>query len=69
MAKITNVTTVPGSIRAGARKVAYVLIKDDGTKKSMTSDVSGDRDRVRKQLATLNGIDESDVSFDDHYDG
>lgn len=68
MAKITGLTTVPGSIRQGSRKVTYTFIKDDGTRSVLTQDVSGDRNRVRSQLATFHNIPEENISFDPHYD-
>lgn len=69
MARIKNVITVEGTVDGrGNRKVAYMLVLDNGKKESRTLDVSGDRNRVRKLLANFHGIDESDVSFDPHYD-
>lgn len=69
MARIANVTTVPGTVdRRGNRKIAYTLILEDGTRETHTLDVSGTRERVRQLLSAHHDIPEENISFDPKYD-
>jgi len=69
MARITSVTTVPGSRDGiGNRKVAYTLIKDDGAREALTLDVSGDRNRVKAMLSSYHNIPQENIEFDVNYD-
>ncbi len=68
MAKISSVTTVPGTVDGrGNRTVAYTLIKDDGSRQTLTLAVTGDRNRVRQQLAAYHSIPERNIEFDPNY--
>ena len=69
MARITNVTTVPGSVDGrGNRTVAYTLIDDNGQRRALTLAVSGDRNRVKALLAAKHDIDPDNIDFDPRYD-
>lgn len=68
MARISNVTTVPGTVDGrGNRKVTYTLIKDDGKRTVLTLDVSGNKQRVRQLLAAHHSIPEDNITFDPRY--
>lgn len=60
------VTTVPGTENGQQRTVAYVHVRDDGKRICGTVTVTGNRARVRANLAAL--TQENNVIFEANYE-